>query len=246
MKKLLAGMMVILFAGCSPTRDRLVTPATEAIQKTVMVYVPLEVTVLGKKQPEAMALGSGVFISPNGHILTCDHVVADEEIEMFGAVIGTAKRKEYVIIIQYDGTTQAAEVLFRDPSRDLALLKINAENTPYARIADPRTLAVGQEVFAVGNPHGLDFSVSHGIISALTRDLDTGYNLIQTDAPINPGNSGGPLFNVDVELVGLVNSGADGDGLGFAVNAGQVIEFLTKFRGADKALPKFDLSYWGK
>lgn len=247
MKRVLSILFsVVMIAGCAPKKTLLVRRVAEALPKSVMVYVPLEVTMLGKPQPDAMVMGTGVFISPRGHILTCNHLLVDEVIAFFGTEIGRAKHKNLAVVVQYNGDTQAAEILSVDPAHDLALLKIETtEPTPYARIADPRTLEAGQEVFAVGNPEGLDFSVTHGIISALTRDLPTGYNLIQTDTPINPGNSGGPLFNMAGELVGINNSAMDAsDGLGFAINPAQIIEFIVKFATRYDGLPKLNSGYW--
>jgi len=136
------------------------------------------------------SLGSGFIISSEGYILTNHHVVegADE-----------------VIVKLYDRTEKKAKVVGSDPRTDIALLKIDAENLPYAKIGTSKDLKIGQWVLAIGEPFGLDYTVTHGIVSALGRALpsDTYVPFIQTDVPINPGNSGGPLFNLKGEVVGV-------------------------------------------
>lgn len=150
----------------------------------------------GKEQPDgppteqAHSLGSGFIISEDGYILTNNHVIegADE------IIVRMRNREELV-----------AEVIGTDPRTDVALIKIDADNLPFAKIGKSSDLKVGQWVLAIGEPFGLDFTASHGIISALGRALpdDTYVPFIQTDVAINPGNSGGPLFNLDGEVVGI-------------------------------------------
>lgn len=136
------------------------------------------------------SLGSGFIISEDGYILTNNHVIegADE------VIVRLRNRKEMV-----------AKVVGSDKRTDVALLKIDAEDLPYAKIGSSSDLKVGQWVLAIGEPFGLDFTATHGIISALGRALpdDTYVPFIQSDVPINPGNSGGPLFNLDGEVVGI-------------------------------------------
>ncbi len=203
-----------------------VNVAQETLPKTVMLRMTMK---------EGGFLCTGVFISPTGHILTCDHCVDHEGLES-------------VLVETYNGYSYFAEVLAKDKVRDLALLKINDKEKPfpYAKIADPRTLKIGQEVIAIGYPFGLDWTVTHGIISQLNRDFKDAYNRLQTDTFINPGNSGGPLFNKSGELVGI-NSFIMVPipvvpffvGYGFSVESGQLIEFISKFRGLDKTIPRW-------
>ncbi len=151
----------------------------------------------GGKQPEmpkeqlrSHSLGSGFVISADGYILTNHHVIdgADE------IIVRMRNRKEL-----------KAKVIGSDPRTDVALLKISANDLPFAKIGSLKELKVGQWVLAIGQPFGLDNTVTHGIISALGRALpeDTYVPFIQTDIAINPGNSGGPLFNLDGEVVGI-------------------------------------------
>jgi len=242
MKRLLIAFAALfLFPSCAYGLRNYVRIAEETQPKTTMVEVDAVVEVMtltftkkgleiGKSTQTVTLRGSGVFISPNGHVLSCNHLFDVGEIK--------ATR-----VCDYYSECSDAELLAQDGRKDLSLLKVERSSpTPYARLADPRFLRVGQEVVAVGNPYGLDFTVTRGIISALNRDLDeNGYNLVQTDAPINPGNSGGPLFNMDGELVGInVRGVRGGDGLGFSAESGQIIEFLAKFRGLEKVfkMPK--------
>ncbi len=163
------------------------------------------------------ATGSGIVVDAEGHILTNNHVVE-------GAEKITVKLGE-------SDTARAAEVVGTDPSSDLALLKVDAP----ANELHPLTLGnssqveVGDPVVAIGNPFGLDRTVTSGIVSALQRQIQApdGFsisNVIQTDAAINPGNSGGPLINAEGEVIGINSqietggSGSNGNvGIGFAI-----------------------------
>ncbi len=139
---------------------------------------------------ESHSLGSGFIISEDGYILTNNHVIdgADE------IIVRMRNREEL-----------KAKVIGTDPRTDVALIKIDADNLPYAKIGQSNDLKVGQWVLAIGEPFGLDFTATHGIISALGRALpdDTYVPFIQSDVAINPGNSGGPLFNLEGEVIGI-------------------------------------------
>ncbi len=143
-----------------------------------------------QEQQQSHSLGSGFVISSDGYILTNHHVIdgADE------IIVRMRNRKEL-----------KAKVIGSDPRTDVALLKISAKDLPFAKIGSLEELKVGQWVLAIGQPFGLDHTVTHGIISALGRALpeDTYVPFIQTDIAINPGNSGGPLFNLDGEVIGI-------------------------------------------
>jgi len=145
----------------------------------------------GQQRPrQRQSLGSGFIISPDGYLLTNNHVVENaEEI-----IVRLSDRRELV-----------AELIGSDPSSDLALLKIEAEGLPVARLGDSDELRVGEWVLAIGSPFGFEHSVTAGIVSAKGRALpnETYVPFIQTDVAINPGNSGGPLFNMDGEVIGI-------------------------------------------
>jgi len=151
-------------------------------------------------------LGSGFIISSDGYIITNNHVV---------------RKAEEIEVILEGGKKYTASIVGTDPATDLALLKIDAEETlPAVEMGDSSALKIGDEVFAIGNPFGLGHTVTAGIVSAKGRALGIGRydNFIQTDAAINPGNSGGPLFDYEGKVVG-VNTAvmARGQGLGFAI-----------------------------
>ena len=165
--------------------------------------------------------GTGFIISPDGQVVTNAHVVEN-------AVT--------IKVMLSDGTVKSAELVQKDPSRDLAVLKIDGDNLPSARLGNSAEVEVGDEVLAIGNALGLGDTptVTTGIVSALDRQLQLAGNrlthLIQTDAAINPGNSGGPLVNANGEVIG-VNTAIAGnaDGIGFAISidhARPVIETL--------------------
>ncbi len=139
------------------------------------------------------ATGSGVIISPDGYIATNNHVIeSGDDIEVL-----LGNNREY-----------SAKIIGTDPSNDLALLKIEAENLDFAIFSNSDSLQVGEWVLAVGNPFGLQFTVTAGIVSAKARNISMLENsgiesFIQTDAAVNPGNSGGALINTKGEVVGI-------------------------------------------
>ncbi len=165
-------------------------------------------------------IGSGVIITSDGYILTNNHVVKD------------AAKKGGITVQMTDKRVFDAHVVGTDPTTDLAVIKVDASNLPVAALGNSDDLAVGQVVLAVGNPLGLESTVTEGIVSSLGRPLDipdekgthNGYsiaNFIQTDAAINPGNSGGGLFNIKGEVIGI-NSAIESTtgmfaGYGFAI-----------------------------
>ena len=142
------------------------------------------------RQREAQSLGSGFIISPDGYILTNNHVVADAD---------------EIIVRLSDRSEMKAKVIGTDPRSDVALLKIDGKNLPVLKLGQSQNLKAGQWVVAIGSPFGFDHTVTQGIISAIGRSLpnESYVPFIQTDVPINPGNSGGPLFNLAGEVVGI-------------------------------------------
>lgn len=173
------------------------------------------------RQQKKSSLGSGFIISKDGYIVTNNHVVQDADI-----VKVTVDQKG-------DATEYVATIIGTDPETDLALLKIEAENPlPLLSFGNSDALEVGEWLMAIGNPFGLDHSVTTGILSAKGRDISSGPfdNFLQTDASINPGNSGGPLLNMQGQVIGINTAIiASGQGIGFAIPsnmAAQVIEQL--------------------
>ena len=159
------------------------------------------------RQMKQQSLGSGIIIDKDGYILTNNHVVDNAD--------------EIKVKIS-DGRELKAKVIGRDTKTDLALIKISSlfENLPVLALGDSEKMRVGDWVLAVGNPFGLEHTVTQGIISATGRVIGSGPydNFLQTDAPINPGNSGGPLVNLKGEVIGINTAIVpQGQGIGFAI-----------------------------
>jgi Do/DeqQ family serine protease len=152
------------------------------------------------------SLGSGFIISKDGYIVTNDHVVRDAE----SVQVKLSNDKVY-----------DAKVVGGDQKTDIAVIKIHVTDLPVAVLGDSDKLEVGQWAIAIGNPFGLERSMTVGVVSATGRSnvgIETYENFIQTDASINPGNSGGPLLNIHGEVIGINNAiVAAGQGIGFAI-----------------------------
>ncbi|WP_324778886.1 Do family serine endopeptidase [Thiobacillus sedimenti] len=203
------------------TQQKVSSPAHPALQDPIFRYFFGD--RVDPRPREVSNLGSGVIVSPNGYILTNEHVVeAADQIE----------------VALSDGKTVPARVVGADPETDLAVLKIDATNLPAITFAEADSLKVGDWVLAVGNPFGVGQTVTAGIVSALGRThlgINTFENFIQTDAAINPGNSGGALVDATGNLVGInsaIYSRTGGSqGIGFAIPvsiARQVMEQIIK------------------
>ncbi len=178
--------------------------------------------------------GSGFIVDQSGHVVTNYHVI---------------KGGQSLIITMYDGSNYRARMVGYDPDLDLAVLQFDPQGRTLAtiKVGDSDVLQIGQKVLALGNPFGLEGTLTSGIISGLRRPMQTqsGFivrNLIQTDAAINPGNSGGPLLNSSGELVGInvmiVSPTGGNVGIGFSIPSnvakrivGQIIEGGTVMRG---------------
>lgn len=163
---------------------------------------------LPKQRHKRTSLGSGFIISPDGYIVTNNHVV--EGAEVIRVTMGEKSRDK----------SYTAEVIGTDPDTDLALLKIEAKDLPSLKFGNSDALEVGEWVLAIGNPLGLDHTVTAGILSAKGRNIQSGNydDFLQTDASINPGNSGGPLLNMQGEVIGINSAIAQyAQGIGFAI-----------------------------
>ncbi len=176
----------------------------------------------GEDEQRAVSGGSGVIISPSGEILTNYHVIAS----MSG---GTDNALE---VKTSDGKSFKATVLGKDKELDIALIKIDAAHLPFAKLGESDSLRIGEWVVAIGNPFGLEHTVTQGIISAKGRKLDTGVSsFLQTDAAINRGNSGGPLLNLRGEVIGINTAiNPAGQNIGFAVPISLVNRILKDLR----------------
>jgi len=176
--------------------------------------------------------GSGVIISPDGYIVTNNHVIRDaNEVE----------------VTLNNNKTYQAEIIGTDETSDIALLKIDAEGLDYIPFGDSNNVKLGEWVLAVGNPFNLKSTVTAGIISATARDLNTydatPQSFIQTDAAINPGNSGGALVNINGELVGIntaiTSQTGSYVGYAFAVpsnNTRKIVEDIMEYGDVQKGI----------
>ncbi len=186
----------------------------------------------GLENPQSFEMpagGTGVLVDDEGHILTNNHVVY---------------QAEKITVKLHNGPKLRAQIVGKEPKRDLAVLRIDSDDIIPAALGDSDKLKIGEWVMAVGNPFGLEHSVTSGIISGKGRSMvGTGSfgDFIQTDAAINPGNSGGPLVNLDGEVIGIntaIFSRSGGYmGIGFAIpinTAKQVMEeIIAKHRSAE-------------
>lgn len=176
--------------------------------------------------------GSGVIISPDGYIVTNNHVI---------------KGASEIEVTLNNNKTFTAEIIGNDETSDIALLKIDAEDLDYLPFGDSNNVRLGEWVLAVGNPFNLKSTVTAGIISATARDLNTHdatpQSFIQTDAAINPGNSGGALVNINGELVGINTAitSQTGSYIGYAFavpsnNARKIVEDLLEYGDVQKGI----------
>ncbi|GMU51146.1 MAG: hypothetical protein AMXMBFR33_02920 [Candidatus Xenobia bacterium] len=172
--------------------------------------------------------GSGVIISPDGYVLTNNHVVAE---------------RGEVRVTLMDDTELKATLVGTDPNTDLALLKLSADRPlPAARLGDSKAMEVGDWVMAIGNPFGLEATVTVGVLSGTGRTIGASPydDFLQTDAAINPGNSGGPLFNTAGEVVGINTAILPaGQGIGFAVPINLAREVVEQLKQQGKVVRGF-------
>ncbi len=185
----------------------------------------------GRIQPQqrkvrTSSLGSGVLIDPEGYVLTNEHVI---------------RKASQIHVTLADGTACEAALVASDRAADLALCKIAAPHPlPFVSLDACPALMIGESAIALGNPFGLENSVTVGVISAKDRALASegrvAYaDLVQTDASINPGNSGGPLLNLDAELIGINTAiYSQAEGIGFAIPASRVRRVLGEMMGSLK------------
>ena len=179
-------------------------------------------TIFLNNSNENLGMGSGIILTDNGYILTNYHVAGNKYSNCY--------------VTLEDGKNYTGTVVWEDSNIDLAIIKIGANNLEYIVLGDSDNISLAQEVYAIGNPIGLEFqrTITKGIISGINRTVkidEENYmeDLIQTDATINEGNSGGPLINVEGELIGVntikINNA---EGIGFAVPINIVKPILEK------------------
>jgi serine protease Do len=191
--------------------QNVITDLAEEAKPSVVSILPVHNgrsrDVSGERLPNPSGSGSGLIVDADGHIITNNHVVGEaSEVE----------------VRLSDKTKLFAHVVGKDPDTDLAVIKVTSEHPlSVARFGDSGTVKVGQWVLAVGNPFGLDRTVTLGVVSGIGREninLSRYENFIQTDASINPGNSGGPLLNLRGEVIGINTAIINfAQGIGFAI-----------------------------
>lgn len=198
--------------------EKSVVQITRSVPPPVNILIP-------ERQENTTSLGSGFVYDNNGHIVTNYHVIANASI---------------VDVTFIDGNRYTANVTGTDPSNDLAVLKIIENFTADEQLTPPplvlgnsSELKVGDQVVAIGNPFGLEGSMTTGIVSQTGRLLPEqqqgGYSIpdtVQTDASINPGNSGGPLLNMNAEVIGVNTAGIFPGGIGFAISSNSVSRII--------------------
>jgi len=191
----------------------------------------------GKREKTKIGGGSGFIVSPDGYIITSNHVVED-------------KTADYTIIFDPNRKFES-KVVSRDPINDIAIIKVNAKDLPYLELGDSEKIELGQTVIAVGNALGeFHDTISTGVISGLSRYITafSGINhqaerlrgLIQTDAAINPGNSGGPLVDIDCKVIGINTATViDAQNIGFAIPINYAIKDLEEVKKYGKVRRPF-------
>ena len=171
----------------------------------------------------ATATGSGIIISEDGYILTNNHVISSDSSNS-DSYYQISEASKLTVTLFNDDTEYSATIVGKDEETDLAVIKIDKTGLPKAEFADSDSIKVGEFAMAVGNPMGMDSTVTCGIVSAVNREVTDSdgktYTLIQTDAAINAGNSGGALVNSEGKVIGINTLKLEGtgiEGLGFAI-----------------------------
>lgn len=231
MKKVifLIGLAGVLSSGCAtlaPNQDAAVIRAKDKVAPSLVHIRPVKEVFTEGKREEVLVIGSGFIISPDGYVVTNEHVAGSSRV---------------VNCVLYTKEEMEAEVVGVDRYTDIAVLKLKTDrrDLPSVKLGSSSSLRAGETVLALGSPHGLARSVSKGIVSVPDRYLSTpdfmdiNYNnWIQTDAAINPGNSGGPLVNLRGEVVGINARRLGGaENVGFAIPidvAKEVIQSIMK------------------
>ena len=212
------------YVSLSSINDTGVSVATKVLPSVVGIKVTYAInSVFSQNSSTATAEGSGVIISSDGYILTNNHVVNSSSSNS-SSFYELGKATKITVTLYNDTTEYEAKIIGTDSETDLAVIKIDQTDLTSATLGDSSTVQVGEWCMAIGNPLGMQSSVTTGTISALNREVTDSdgkiYKVIQTDAAINSGNSGGALVNSNGEVIGINSIKALGtgvEGLGFAI-----------------------------
>ena len=219
--------------------DTAVYAANKVLSSVVGISISYDVSAFGMTQT-AEATGSGIIITSDGYILTNNHVVSSSDSSYYYQV---SKATKVTVSLYGSDEKYDATIIGTDEQTDLAIIKIDADNLTPAELGDSSSIKVGEFVLAIGNPLGLDTSVTSGIISALERDISTSdgttYHVLQTDCAINSGNSGGALVNSNGQVIGINTlklSGTGIEGVGFAIPINDTIDVFEQLIKHGKVL----------
>ena len=188
----------------------------------------------------AQAQGSGIIISKDGYILTNNHIINSTDSSVYYEV---SKATKVYVYLYNDTTPYEAKIIGTDEQTDLAVIKIEKDDLTEAELGNSNSVKIGEFAMAIGNPLGMQSSVTSGIISAVNRTVTgengTTYTLIQTDAAINSGNSGGALVNSEGKVIGINTlklSGTGIEGMGFAIPINDTIDIYKQLIDHGKVL----------
>lgn len=208
--------------------------ANKVLPSIVGIKVEYEVNSIFYRQAStATATGSGIIISDDGYILTNNHIVdtSSSNSNGYNSYYSVSESNKVTVTLYGDSTEYEATIVGTDSQTDLAVIKIDKTGLTPAELGDSDKVQVGEFAMAIGNPLGLDTSVTCGVISATNREITDSdnktYTLIQTDAAINSGNSGGALVNADGKVIGLNTlkiSSTGVEGMGFAIPINSTID----------------------
>ena len=209
--------------------------ANKVLPSIVGITVEYKVNSMFGGFSTSQGSGSGIIVSSDGYILTNNHVVNSTTSSSYYQVTEASK---VTVKLYNDETEYEATIIGSDTQTDLAVIKIDKTGLTAAELGDSESVQVGEFAMAIGNPLGLQSSISCGIVSATNRDVydsETGvtYNLIQTDAAINSGNSGGALVNADGKVIGINTlklSGTGVEGIGFAIPINSTIDVYNELK----------------
>lgn len=223
--------------------------ASKVQPSIVGIQIEYSVTSLmfGGYSSNATASGSGIIISEDGYILTNNHVVSSSSNSSYYQM---SEAQKITVKLYNSEQTYEAKIIGSDSQTDLAIIKIEASNLKAAELGDSNSVKVGEFAMAIGNPLGLDSSVTCGIVSAINREVTdedgNKYIAIQTDAAINSGNSGGALVNSEGKVIGINTlklSGSGVEGIGFAIPISSTLDVTNQLIQYSKVLrPQIGIS----